>query len=120
MGMQLNCMSPACMYSSLPLLPSSFLLFWVYEAIFPKHGCHIKQLPYKYKSTKYFDILLLLTYVGGCPACTYCPNLSSKLYHLTHKQHSNSLPFLHYELVTEHSFIIESKFFPYPVIMRAY
>ena len=60
MVMQLNCMSPACMYSSLPLLPSSFLLFWVYEAILPKHGCHIKQLPYKSKSTKYFDILLLV------------------------------------------------------------
>ena len=45
-------------------------------------------------------------------ATHYCPNLSSKFHHLlTPWQPSNSLPFFHYGLVTEHSFKIESTFF---------
>ena len=64
---------PACMYS-LPLLPSSSLLVWVYEAILPKHGCHIKQLLI---NAKVLSILIYCYYFWGGPPCTYCPNLSS-------------------------------------------
>ena len=42
---------------------------------------------------------IVTTYLWAGPPCTYSPNLSSKSYHLTPKQPSNSLPFLHYKLV---------------------
>ena len=62
----------------------------------------------------------LTTYLRAAPPCTYCQNLSSKFHHITAKQPSNSLRFLHYKLVTEHSFKIAGKFFLYPVVLRAY
>ena len=65
-------------------------------------------------------LYIVVTYLWGGHPCTYCPNLSSKFYHLTAKQPSNSLRFLHYKLVTEHSFKIAGKFFLYPVVLRAY
>ena len=59
-----ECSSSACMYS-LPFLPFLLPLRWVYEAILPKYGCHLKHLhvvTYKIKCTKYFDIVLQLTW----------------------------------------------------------
>ena len=50
------------------------------------------------------------TYLWGSPPCTYCPNLSSKLDRLNPKKPSYSLPFLYYELVTDHFFRNGSNF----------
>ena len=90
-----TCISWACMYS-LPLLPFIYISLTLgLSAILPKHGCHFKQLLiYISKSTKYFDILLLLA-CEEVPPFTYCPNLSSKFLYLKPKQPSNSLPFFH-------------------------
>ena len=41
--------------------PLPFPSLWVYETILPKHMCHFKQLLIISKSTKYFDILFLIT-----------------------------------------------------------
>ena len=92
----------------LHLYPISFLcsplFLWGYEVILPKHGCHFKQLLIK---AKVLNILMNCYYLQGGPPCIYSPNMSSKFHHLNPKQPSDRLPFLHYELVTEHSFRIE-------------
>ena len=100
----------ACMYS-LPLLPSIYMHHCLGTnstrfAILPKHGCHSKQLLIWAKVLIIFWYIVTTPLWGG-PPCTYCPNLSSKFLHLNPKQPCNILPFLHYELVTEHSIRIQ-------------
>ena len=57
---------------SLPLLPFSSPLLWVYDAILPKYGYHIKQLcAFNSKSTKYFYILRVLT----CEEVLHAPSV---------------------------------------------
>ena len=89
----------ACMYSP-PLLPSIYITNPGSVSHFAKTWVSLQTTTYISKSTKYFDILLLLT----CEEVLHCPILRSKFRHLNPKQPSNSLPFLHYELVTENFF----------------
>ena len=93
------------LHYSPPLLPSCISLPLGLWAILPKHGCNFSQTTTcKSRNTKYFDLwYIVVTYSWGGPACTYCPNMSWKFHYLTLKQPSNSLPFFHYELVTENS-----------------
>ena len=45
---------------------------------------------------------------------------SSKFHNLNRKQPSNSVPFLHYELVPERYFSEMAVIFPYPLVTQAH
>ena len=71
------------------------------------HNLCVTSNNYLYKKKQQIFWYIASTYLWVGHPCIYCPNLSSKLDHLNPKEPSNSLPFVHYKLVTEHSFRIQ-------------